>query len=72
MAKRTPKYDGTIDGVRVRIYATHTDYEAVFNDDDPDDPEANVLCYPKMGDPTEAPTVWAHQARLEYVPDSDS
>ncbi len=62
MSKRQAKFDQVIDGVRVRIYATRSEYEAVFNDDEVDDPQAQVLCYPKMG----GADTWARQARLEY------
>lgn len=61
---RRPKFDGVLNGVRVRIYATRSEYEAVYNDDDVADPNANVRVYPKMG----APDAWAAQARLEYQP----
>jgi hypothetical protein len=51
--------------VRVRVFATRSEFEVVFNDDDIDDPSAQVLCYPKfLGVNTSA-----HQARLEYVPE---
>lgn len=62
MAKRQPKFDDTIDGVRVRVYATRSEYEVVFDDDDIADPTAEVWCYPKIGDPS----AWAHQARHEH------
>lgn len=65
MSKRQPKVDRIIDGVRVRIYASRSDYEAVFNDDDIDDPAAQVLLYPKAG----SADVWADQARIEYKPE---
>lgn len=61
--KKKPKYDEVLDGVRVRVYATRAGYEIVYNDDDIDDPNANVMIYPKVG-PAEA---WATQGRLEYV-----
>ena len=67
MSPRKPKLDEVIKGVRVRVYATRSEYEVVFNDDDVDDPEAQVLCYPKMAG---GPNVWAHQGRAEYVPDA--
>jgi hypothetical protein len=57
--------DEVINGVRVRVYATRSEYEVVFNDDDVDDPTAQVLCYPKfLGLITTA-----HQGRAEYVPE---
>jgi hypothetical protein len=65
MTTRKPKLDEVIKGVRVRVYATRSEYEVVFNDDDVDDTSAQVLCYPKMG----GLNVWAHQARAEYVPE---
>ncbi len=65
MSKRQPKVDKVINGVRVRVYATRSDYEVVFNDDDVDDPTAQVLCYPKVGNAN----VWAEQGRVEYVPE---
>jgi hypothetical protein len=64
MAKRQPKFDDTIDGVRVRVYATRSDYEVIFNDDDIADMAAQVLVYPKIGDVA----VWAKQGRLQYEP----
>jgi hypothetical protein len=65
MTTRKPKFDEVIKGVRVRVYATRSEYEVVFNDDDVDDPNVLVWCYPKMG----PPNIWADQARLEYKPD---
>lgn len=64
-AARKPKFDEVLDGVRVRIYATRSEYEAIFNDDDITDPEAEVIVFPKLGGPG-APTAWAHQARIMY------
>jgi hypothetical protein len=68
MSKRQPKFDEVINGVRVRVYATRSEYEVVFNDDDVDDLTAQVLCYPKMGDVD----TWAHQGRAEYKPETVS
>lgn len=65
MSGRQAKFDQVIDGVRVRVYATRSEYEVIFNDDDIADPAAQVLCYPKafgIG-------VSARQGRLEYQPD---
>lgn len=63
MSKRQPKFDRILDGVRVRVYATRTEYEVVFNDDDVADRSAQVLCYPKfMGI-----SVAARQGRAEYI-----
>lgn len=59
--KKQPKHEETIDGVRVRVYATRSEYEALIGDGEIDDPEAHVLCYPKVG----APADWAHQAVLD-------
>lgn len=64
MAKRQPKFDDVIDGVRVRVYATRSEYEVIFNDDDIADPNADVTLYPKIGEPS----AWAQQGRLEYRP----
>ena len=65
MSTRKPKFDEVLDGVRVRVFSTRSEFEVVFNDDDIDDPSAQVLCYPKfLGVNTSA-----HQARLEYVPE---
>lgn len=63
MAKKQPKCDLVLDGVRVRVYATRTEYEVVFNDDDVNDPDAFVMVYPKIGDGG----AWAHQGRLDYA-----
>lgn len=65
MAAKKPKYDQVLDGVRVRIYSTRSGYEAIFNDDDYEDPNSYVLVYPRLGDADS----WATQARLEYSPD---
>lgn len=59
--RRKPKFDRELDGIRVRVYATRSEYEVILGDGDIDDPEADVTCYPKLGDPG----AWAHQARLE-------
>jgi hypothetical protein len=48
MGKRQPKYDGEIEGVRVRVYATRSEYEALVGDGEIDDPEAPVWVFPKM------------------------
>lgn len=61
---RKPKVDEVIDGVRVRVFATRSEYEVIYNDDDIEDPEANVMVYPKIGQPD----AWARQGRLEYKP----
>lgn len=65
MATRKPKFDAILDGIRVRVFATRTEYEVVFKDDDIADPAAQVLCYPKVGEPS----IWARQGRAEYVAD---
>ncbi len=65
MSPRKPKIDDVIDGVRVRVYATRSEYEVVFNNDDVDDQKAQVLCYPKFFGLYAA----ARQGRLEYVPE---
>lgn len=57
MSKRTPKFDEIIDGTRVRVYATRSEFEVIFDDDAIDNPEAEVLCYPKVG----LPSMWAKQ-----------
>jgi hypothetical protein len=61
MAKRRPKFDQVIDGVRVRVYATRSEYEVIFEEDDIADPAAAVLCYPKLGWPSD----WAKQGLAE-------
>jgi hypothetical protein len=61
MAKRMPKFDGKIEGTRVRVYATRTEYEVIFNDDDIANSEAEVILYPKVGNPE----TWARQAMAE-------
>lgn len=61
-AKRQPKFDEVIDGIRVRVYATRSEYEVIYNDDDISDLASEVRCYPKVGEPGP----WAHQGRLEY------
>lgn len=62
MAKKQPKFDDTIDGVRVRVYATRSEFEALVGDGEIDDPEASVWCFPKIG----TPDAWAHQAVLNH------
>lgn len=64
MSVRKPKFDEVIDGIRVRVFATRTEYEVIFNDDDIDNADSNVMLYPKVG----LPSVWAHQGRAEYKP----
>jgi hypothetical protein len=59
--KRQPKFDQVINGTRVRVYATRSEYEVIFNDDDIADPASEVLCYPKAG----LPAVWAKQGLAE-------
>jgi hypothetical protein len=61
MAKRAPKLDQVIDGTRVRVYATRTEYEVIFGDDDIAAPDAGILRYPKLG----YPEMWARQGLLE-------
>jgi hypothetical protein len=60
-SKRAPKFDEVIDGTRVRVYATRTEYEVIFGDGDIAAPDAKVLCYPKLGDPG----LWARQGLAE-------
>lgn len=64
-SKKKPKFDGEIDGLRVRVYSTRSDYEVIFGDEDIEDPEAYVLSYWKGLGP---PDVIARQGRLEYNP----
>ena len=61
MSKRQPRLDTVIDGTRVRVYATRSEYEVIFGDDDISDPGAEVLCYPKVG----FPGMWARQGLAE-------
>ncbi len=56
-----------LDGVRVRVYSTRTEYEVIFNDDDIADPNAQVMCYPKFG----TVNAWAHQGRADYTPEDN-
>lgn len=66
--KKQPKVDLVIDGLRIRVYAVRGGYEVIYGDDaDIADKDAYVMCYPKIGDGT----AWAHQARLDYMPDDD-
>lgn len=62
MANRKPKFDQVLNGIRVRVYATRTEYEVIYNDDDINDLSANVRVYPKVGSPGD----WAAQGRLQY------
>lgn len=68
MAARKPKVDEVIDGVRVRVYATRSEFEAIYGDADIADPNANVRVYPKVG----TPDAWTRQARLDYDPAEDA
>jgi len=61
-AKRQPKYDETVRGTRVRVYATRSEYEVLIGDGDVADPDAEVWCYPKVG----TPGTWAAQAIAEH------
>ena len=56
-ANRKPKFDQVIEGTRVRVYATRSEYEVIFDDDDIADPASPVLLYPKVG----YPEIWAKQ-----------
>lgn len=47
-AKRKPRLDQVFDGVRVRVYASRSDLEVIFDDDDIADPNAEVMLYPKV------------------------
>jgi hypothetical protein len=62
MAKRQPKFDEVLNGTRVRVYATRSEYEVLIGDGMIEDPEADVWCYPKLG----IPSTWAAQALAEY------
>lgn len=62
MSKRPTKFDEVLDGVRVRVYATRSEYEVVFNDDDIGDPNAYVMVYPKIGLPRD----WAEQGLVQH------
>lgn len=62
MATRKPKFDEVLDGVRVRVFATRSEFEVLCGEEDIDDPAAFVWCYPKVG----PPDAWAAQARLQY------
>ncbi len=67
MSNRKPKFDEVLDGVRVRVYATKGEYEALRGDGDIDNPQAFVWCYPRIG----PPDAWAAQARLQYRVESE-
>jgi hypothetical protein len=60
MARKT-KYEETIDGTRVRVYATRSELECLIGDGDIADPEQEVWVYPKIIGPYAA----AHQAILD-------
>ncbi len=64
MSKRIPKFDGSINGRRFRVYATRSGYEVIADDGDIDDPDAEVMVYPKFG----GPEMWAHQGALDLRP----
>lgn len=65
---RKPKFDEVLEGIRVRVYATRSEYEVIFNDDDIEDQGAQVICYPKSG-PVEN---WANLARREYAEEAEA
>lgn len=54
MSTRRPKYEGEHDGTRVRVFATRTDLEVIYGDADIDDPDADVMVYPKRMGPAAA------------------
>lgn len=62
MAKKQPKYETTIDGLRGRVYASRSEYEVLIGDGDIADPAADVWAFPKIGEPT----MWAEQAVLNH------
>lgn len=62
MATRKPKFDEVLDGVRVRVYSTRSEFEVLVGDGAIDDADAFVWCYPKVG----TPDAWAAQARLQF------
>ena len=63
MGKKQPKFDQVIRDVRVRVYASRTEYEVLFGSTrEIEDREAHVLVYPKFGTPDN----WAAQGRAEY------
>lgn len=65
MATRKPKYEAQIDGQRVRVYATRSEYEVLVGEGDISDPDAPVWCFPKVGQPF----VWAAQAVMNWKED---
>lgn len=63
MSKRQPKHEATINGIRVRVYASRTEYECLIGDSDISDPNAEVWCFPKVG----SFLSWAHQAVMNHL-----
>lgn len=61
MAKKTPKWEGEIEGYRCRVYATRDSYLVLLGDKELDDDDADVWEMPKLGND---PSAWAHQAVL--------
>lgn len=62
MAARQPKFDQVLDGLRVRVYATRSEYEVLVGDGEISDHDAFVWCYPKVG----SVDAWAVQGRSQY------
>lgn len=60
-SRKRPTWEGDIDGIHIRVYATRTSYECIAGDEDISDPKSNVWVYPKTGNAG----VWAHQFREE-------
>jgi hypothetical protein len=58
MSKRQPVYEEAFDGVRVRVYASRVIYECLVGEGDIEDPTAEILYCPKLGEPP-ARAYWA-------------
>lgn len=61
---RQVKYEETIEGVRIRVYATRSELECLVGDGDIADPDAEVWVYPKGVGPLAA----SRQAYLDSRP----
>jgi hypothetical protein len=71
MAKKQPKFDQVIRDVRVRVYASRTEYEVLFGSTrEIEDREAHVLVYPAAATKRAAPdsgSVWFDDRVVQSV-----
>ena len=66
-SKRVPKFDALIENVRVRVYATRSEFEVLIGDGDIADPDAPVWCYPKVGEAEIWAKLVAQAAKIVFL-----